>query len=141
MKHSHIRGIIPPLVTPFREDGTIDEQAHRAEVRFMVEQAKIHGLAVCGSTSEGHTLSTEETRRIVGWTVEEVKGRVPVIAGIITDSTQSTIDRARAISFASHSTSLNGTPASASRSSSVTPASFSRNGQRNIVSGQTTRSG
>ncbi len=98
MNHSHIRGIIPPLVTPFREDGSIDEQAHRAEVRFMVEQAGIHGLAVCGSTGEGHTLSTEETRRIVGWTVEEVKGRVPVIAGIITDSTQSTIDRALALS-------------------------------------------
>ena len=92
-----IRGIIPPLVTPFREDGTIDEQAHRAEVRYMVEQAGVHGLAVCGSTGEGHTLSTDETRRIVGWTVDEVKGRVPVIAGIITDSTQSTIDRAKAV--------------------------------------------
>ncbi len=92
-----IRGIIPPLVTPFREDGTIDEQAHRAEVRYMVERAGVHGLAVCGSTGEGHTLSTDETRRIVGWTVEEVKGRVPVIAGIITDSTQSTIDRAKAL--------------------------------------------
>lgn len=93
----HIRGIIPPLVTPFRDDGTIDEQAHRAEVRYMVEQAGVHGLAVCGSTGEGHTLSTEETRRIVAWTTEEAKGRVPVIAGIITDSTQSTIDRARAV--------------------------------------------
>jgi 4-hydroxy-tetrahydrodipicolinate synthase len=92
-----IRGIIPPLVTPFREDGSIDEQAHRAEVRYMVERAGVHGLAVCGSTGEGHTLSTDETRRIVGWTVEEVKGRVPVIAGIITDSTQSTIDRAKAV--------------------------------------------
>ncbi len=92
-----IGGIIPPLVTPFREDGTIDEQVHRAEVRHMVERAGVHGLAVCGSTGEGHTLSTEETRRIVGWTVEEVRGRVPVIAGIITDSTQSTIDRAKAL--------------------------------------------
>lgn len=92
-----IGGIIPPLVTPFREDGTIDEQAHRAEVRHMVERAGVHGLAVCGSTGEGHTLSTEETRRIVGWTVEEVRGRVPVIAGIITDSTQSTIERAKAL--------------------------------------------
>lgn len=92
-----IRGIIPPLVTPFRDDGTIDEQAHRAEVRYMVEQAGVHGLAVCGSTGEGHTLSTEETRRIVAWTTEEVDGRVPVIAGIITDSTQSTIDRAKAV--------------------------------------------
>lgn len=63
----------------------------------MVERAGVHGLAVCGSTGEGHTLSTEETRRIVGWTVEEVRGRVPVIAGIITDSTQSTIERAKAL--------------------------------------------
>jgi 4-hydroxy-tetrahydrodipicolinate synthase len=85
------------LVTPFRADGTIDEQAHRAEVRHMVERAGVHGLAVCGSTGEGHTLSTDETRRIVGWTVEEVRGRVPVIAGIITDSTQSTIERAKAL--------------------------------------------
>jgi 4-hydroxy-tetrahydrodipicolinate synthase len=92
-----IGGIIPPLVTPFRADGTIDEQAHRAEVRHMVERAGVHGLAVCGSTGEGHTLSTDETRRIVGWTVEEVRGRVPVIAGIITDSTQSTIERAKAL--------------------------------------------
>lgn len=97
MNSQSIRGIIPPLVTPFRPDGTIDEAAHRAEVRYMVEQARVHGLAVCGSTGEGHTLSTDETRRIVGWTVEEVKGRVPVIAGIITDSTQSTIDRALAL--------------------------------------------
>ncbi|MCC6538705.1 MAG: dihydrodipicolinate synthase family protein [Bryobacterales bacterium] len=96
-RYEHIGGIIPPLVTPFRADGSIDEQMHRAEVRYMVERAGVHGLAVCGSTGEGHTLSTEETRRIVGWTVEEVRGRIPVIAGIITDSTQSTIDRARAV--------------------------------------------
>ncbi|MBM3796191.1 MAG: dihydrodipicolinate synthase family protein [Acidobacteria bacterium] len=95
--YEHIRGIIPPLVTPFGADGTIDEQAHRAEVRFMMERARVHGLAVCGSTGEGHTLSTEETRRLVGWTVEEVRGRVPVIAGIITDCTQLAIDRARAV--------------------------------------------
>lgn len=92
-----IRGIIPPLVTPFRTDGSIDEQAHRAEVRYMVERAGVHGLAVCGSTGEGHTLTTEETRRVVAWTVDEVKGRVPVIAGIIANSTQAVIERARAV--------------------------------------------
>lgn len=97
MKIESIRGIIPPLVTPFREDGTIDEQQHRQEVRFMVESAKVHGLAVCGSTGEGHTLTTEETRNIVGATVEEVAGRIPVIAGIICNSTSSVIERAKAI--------------------------------------------
>src|SRR5262249_46388351 len=92
-----IQGIIPPLVTPFVNDDEIDEQAHRAEVRHMVEKAKIHGLAVCGSTGEGHTLTTEETHRITAWTVDEVKGRVPVIAGIIADSTRSAIERAKAV--------------------------------------------
>jgi len=71
LNYEHIGGIIPPLVTPFRTDGSIDEQAHRAEVRYMIEGAKIHGLAVGGSTGEGHTLTTEETRRIVAWTVDE----------------------------------------------------------------------
>jgi 4-hydroxy-tetrahydrodipicolinate synthase len=64
----------------------------------MIERARVHGLAVCGSTGEGHTLTTDETRNIVAWTVDEAKDRVPVIAGIITDSTQATLERARAIS-------------------------------------------
>ncbi len=59
--------------------------------------ARVHGLAVCGSTGEGHTLTTEETRNLAAWTMEEVQGRVPVITGIITDSTRSAIERARAV--------------------------------------------
>lgn len=94
---SKLSGIIPPLVTPFREDGSIDEQAHRAEVRYMIETAKVHGVAVCGSTGEGHTLTTEETRQIVALTVEEADGRIPVIAGIIANSTQAVVERARAL--------------------------------------------
>lgn len=85
------------MVTPFDAEGSIDEQAHRAEVRYLIEKARVHGLAVAGSTGEGHTLSTEETRKITAWTVEEAQGRVPVIAGIITNSTQAAIDRGRAV--------------------------------------------
>jgi 4-hydroxy-tetrahydrodipicolinate synthase len=92
-----IAGIIPPAVTPFDPEGRIDEQAHRAEVRHLVETARVHGLAVGGSTGEGHTLTTEETRAITAWTVEEVCGRVPVITGIITNSTRSAIERANAV--------------------------------------------
>jgi 4-hydroxy-tetrahydrodipicolinate synthase len=97
VNYQSIYGIIPPLVTPFRPDGSIDEQAHRSEVRYMIENAKVHGLAVCGSTGEGHTLTTEETRRMVAWTAEEARGRVPVIAGIIADSTQAVLERAAAV--------------------------------------------
>jgi 4-hydroxy-tetrahydrodipicolinate synthase len=97
MNPSLIQGIIPPLVTPFAAEGHIDEQAHRAEVRYMIESARIHGLAVGGSTGEGHTLSVAETRQLSAWTLEEAKGRVPVITGIIADSTRAAVERAKAV--------------------------------------------
>jgi 4-hydroxy-tetrahydrodipicolinate synthase len=95
--YENIFGIVPPMTTPFRPDDTIDEDALRTETRYMVEVAKIHGLAVCGSTGEGHTLTTAETRRITEIVVKEAKGRIPVITGIITDSTASAIERGRAV--------------------------------------------
>jgi 4-hydroxy-tetrahydrodipicolinate synthase len=57
----------------------------------------VHGLAVGGSTGEGHTLTIDESRQLVAWTVDEARGRVPVIAGIIADSTQAVIERARSV--------------------------------------------
>ncbi|MCX5733209.1 MAG: dihydrodipicolinate synthase family protein [candidate division NC10 bacterium] len=95
--YEHIYGIVPPMTTPFREDGTIDETFLRADTRYMVDVAKVHGLAVCGSTGEGHTLTTAETRRITEIVIKEVKGRFPVITGIITDSTASAIERGNAV--------------------------------------------
>jgi 4-hydroxy-tetrahydrodipicolinate synthase len=95
--HEHIFGIVPPMTTPFRDDNTIDEDAIRAETRYMIDVAKVHGLAVCGSTGEGHTLTTEETRRISEIVMKEARGRIPVITGIITDSTASAIERGKAV--------------------------------------------
>jgi len=43
--YEHIYGIVPPMTTPFRPDGTIDEDALRAETHYMIEVAKVHGLA------------------------------------------------------------------------------------------------
>lgn len=94
---SEIGGIIPPMVTPFREDGEIDEPALRAETRYLVETAGVHGLAVCGSTGEGHTLSTDETRRVTAVVAEESRGRVPLITGIIANSTAAVIERGQAV--------------------------------------------
>ena len=96
--YDHIYGIVPPMVTPFRPDGTIDEDALRADTRYLIETAGAHGLAVCGSTGEGHTLTTEETRQITAIVTEEASGRVPVIAGIIANSTSAVIERGRAVS-------------------------------------------
>jgi 4-hydroxy-tetrahydrodipicolinate synthase len=92
-----IFGIVPPMTTPFDVNEDLDESVLRAEVRYLVEEVGVHGLAVGGSTGEGHTLSTDELRRAVGATVEEVRGRVPVIAGIIVDSTRQAVERGLAL--------------------------------------------
>jgi 4-hydroxy-tetrahydrodipicolinate synthase len=95
--HERIFGIVPPMTTPFRPDDTIDEGALRAEARHLIETARVHGLAVAGSTGEGHALSTDEVRRVTAVVTEEARGRVPVITGIITDSTASAVERGLAV--------------------------------------------
>lgn len=91
-----IRGIIPPATTPFDADGAIDFAAAREQVRWLLRQG-VHGLAIGGSTGEGQTLEVDEFRRLIGATVEEVAGKVPVIAGIIVDSTRDAIRRGNAV--------------------------------------------
>lgn len=95
--NGHLHGIIPPLVTPFDAGGAILEDVLRADVRYMIETAGVHGLAVGGSTGEGHTLTDGELRRIVQAAISEAAGRVPVIAGVIADSTAAAIGRGRAL--------------------------------------------
>ncbi len=94
---SEIHGIIPPMVTPFDESGELDEAAHRAEVRLLVEEIGVPGIAVCGSTGEGQAVTTDETRRITGAAVEEAAGRATVITGIITNSTRMAVERGKAV--------------------------------------------
>lgn len=91
-----LHGIIPPTVTPFTADGEIDFAAARVQVRWLIGQG-VHGLATGGSTGEGHTLEVDEFRRLVGETVQEAAGRVPVVAGIIVNSTRDAIRRGKAV--------------------------------------------
>ncbi len=91
-----LQGIIPPMTTAFDVDGEIDETAVRAQVRWMAAQG-VHGLAVAGSTGEGHALDRDEFRRLVEITTDETAGRLPVIAGIIVDSTREAIRRGKAV--------------------------------------------
>ncbi len=92
-----IHGIVPPMVTPFAADETVDEALLRAEAEHLIASAGVHGLAVGGSTGEGHALTTDELRRVVANAVEVAAGRVPVIAGIIVDSTRQAIEKAEAL--------------------------------------------
>ncbi len=89
MTHT-LTGVIPPLVTPFTADGAIDEAACRAQARFVLAKG-VHGVCVGGSTGEGHTLTREELRRVVSLAQEEVGDRIPVVAGIIVNSTRQAV--------------------------------------------------
>ena len=91
-----LSGIIPPMTTPFDADGEIDEGAIRAQARWLIGQG-VHGLAAGGSTGEGQTLDQGELRRLVATVADEAAGKVPVIAGIIVDSTRDAIRRGKAV--------------------------------------------
>src|SRR6516164_3231635 len=85
-------GVIPPVTTPFGKDGEIDFRLVAPQIEWMIG-AGVHGVAAGGSTGEGHTLDHEEYRELMAATVEAAKGRLPVIAGIIVDSTRDAIRR------------------------------------------------
>ena len=68
------------LVTPFNDDLSLDEMTMRALVRRQIAEG-IDFLVPCGTTGESPTLTRKEHLRVVEITLEEAKGKVPVIAG------------------------------------------------------------
>jgi 4-hydroxy-tetrahydrodipicolinate synthase len=85
-----LRGCGTALATPFTKSGDIDEKALRAFVEWQVTEG-IHFVVPCGSTGEAATMSGEEHRRVVEITVEQVNGRVPVVAGAGSNDTKKAI--------------------------------------------------
>ncbi len=87
------RGVLPALVTPFR-DGEVDENAF---VRLVERQIAggVHGLVPVGTTGESATLSHDEHRRVVELCVSTAAGRVPVVAGCGSNSTSEAIELVR----------------------------------------------
>jgi 4-hydroxy-tetrahydrodipicolinate synthase len=87
------RGSFTALVTPFK-NGALDEKAFRALVGWQIAEGT-HGLVPVGTTGESPTLSHDEHKRVVEWCVDEAKGRVPVVAGSGSNSTEEAIDLSR----------------------------------------------
>lgn len=86
-------GALTALVTPFTSDGDIDEARFRALVKRQLD-AGIDGLVPCGTTGETPTYSDEEHGAVIRWTVEECAGRVPVLAGVGSNDTATTVRNA-----------------------------------------------
>lgn len=91
-----LRGCGTALVTPFAQDGSVDEQALRNLVAWQVESG-IDFLLPCGTTGETPTLSHDEWLRVIDVTVEVVAGRVPVVAGATSNSTADAVAKAKEV--------------------------------------------
>jgi len=91
-----LRGCGTALVTPFHQDGSIDEAALRNLVAWQVESG-IDFLIPCGTTGETPTLSHDEWLRVIDITIEVVAGRVPVVPGATSNSTQDAVAKAKEV--------------------------------------------
>lgn len=87
------KGSIVALITPFR-NGVVDDKAFQNLVEWQIAEGT-HGLVPCGTTGESPTLSHAEHMRVTELCVEAAKGRVPVIAGTGSNSTEEAIDLAQ----------------------------------------------
>jgi 4-hydroxy-tetrahydrodipicolinate synthase len=88
-----IKGSLPALITPMK-DGKLDEAAFRRLVSWQIAQGS-HGLVPCGTTGESPTLSHTEHRRVIEICIDEAGGRVPVVAGAGSNSTEEAISLTR----------------------------------------------
>jgi 4-hydroxy-tetrahydrodipicolinate synthase len=84
------KGSLVALITPMRADGSIDEKAFATLVDWQIKEGT-HGVVPVGTTGESPTLSHDEHRRVVEIAIEVAKGRVPVIAGAGSNSTEEAI--------------------------------------------------
>src|ERR1700731_1986251 len=91
-----LRGCGTALVTPFSQDGAVDENALRNLVAWQVESG-IDFLIPCGTTGETPTLTHDEWLRVIDVTIEVVAGRVPIIAGATSNSTQEAVAKAKEV--------------------------------------------
>jgi 4-hydroxy-tetrahydrodipicolinate synthase len=85
-------GVHIPIITPFRDDTSVDEDGLRRLVDYLIEEQKADSLVPCGTTGESPTLSPQEHHRVIELVIEAAAGRVPVIAGTGSNSTREAIE-------------------------------------------------
>jgi 4-hydroxy-tetrahydrodipicolinate synthase len=85
-----LTGSIVAIVTPFNKNGSIDYDSYHGLLKFHLENGT-DGIVVCGTTGEASTLTNEEYQTLIAFTVEKVNAKIPVIAGVGTNSTATTL--------------------------------------------------
>jgi 4-hydroxy-tetrahydrodipicolinate synthase len=91
-----LRGCGTALVTPFHQDGSIDDTALRNLVTWQIDSG-IDFLVPCGTTGETPTLTHDEWLYVIDTTIEVAAGRVPIVAGATSNSTHEAVEKAKEI--------------------------------------------
>ena len=95
MDASFVRGVIPALVTPMTEDGTLDREGLTRLIDGTIQNG-VHGVFTVGTAGEFWALSFEEKQQVYEWTVEAAGGRVPTYVGTSANATHEAITLAKA---------------------------------------------
>ena len=89
-----LHGCGTALVTPFRQDGSLDDAALRNLVTWQIESG-IDFLVPCGTTGETPTLTRDEWLHVIDTTIEVAAGRVPIVAGATSNATHEAVEKAK----------------------------------------------
>ncbi|MFH0916222.1 MAG: 4-hydroxy-tetrahydrodipicolinate synthase [bacterium] len=90
-----LRGVIIPLITPFKDDLSVDYGGLAKLVDYYIEEVRCDGIVPCGTTGESATLSHKEHADVIHAVVQQTRGRVPVIASAGSNSTQEAVELTR----------------------------------------------
>ncbi|HEY3926994.1 MAG TPA: 4-hydroxy-tetrahydrodipicolinate synthase [Candidatus Koribacter sp.] len=91
-----LRGCGTAVVTPFKQDGSLDLRAQRALVEWQIESG-IDFLVPCGTTGETPTLTHDEWLTVIQQTIEVANGRVPIVAGATSNNTAEAVAKAKEV--------------------------------------------
>ncbi len=88
---SEIKGVIPPLTTPFTEEGLIFEEGLKNLLDFQIEGGS-HAVFLCGTYGSGPLMSPDQRKKVVEIANKHIKGRIPIIAHVGTTNTRDSIE-------------------------------------------------
>jgi len=85
-----LKGVIPPMITPFGKEGNIDAENLEKLVTFLKD--RVDGLYICGSYGSGPMMSVKERKKVTEITVKIVNGKIPIVAHTGTTNTRDTVE-------------------------------------------------
>src|SRR5574337_224904 len=96
MKNGYrFQGCMPANLLPFTADLAIDERAYRAHLRWLADTPGVTGIVANGHAAEVSSLTREERKRALAIALDEVAGKMPVIAGVYSDGTLEAVELGR----------------------------------------------